>query len=648
MKDMIKMIGDAKPTLAYITKLDREKYLALAVVICITLAGLFGLHFHVAEEISPNLISTIMFPLSSLIGVYWALTTAYRTHRGPVQLGVKHALAWLLIGIGLLLNFFNELYSGYLLYRGQTIPVPSFLDVGFTFFYLFAFVGLFLMPTVLQFRLRMIFDGLLTTLCILGIIWFFFIDKILFIAQREAGVSTVELATLIAYPCWDMLLMLAIVLLIYRRGTSPFVPFFCLLGVGLFSDIGFDVSYAYTTVTNTYHTWRSLLEPFHSLVFLLVGLSGIYQYAAITRHVYHGGNASISLTDQLLSGRHSRSNEYASRWQLIQNALVYLPLAILLILMLYSEYMELVYNQHSSFLLAVVTAIVGILVAIRSLIATRDNGKLLRALAGAAAKQEAIAAEQTQLYKKLRTTHERLQELDKLKDQFMITASHELRTPLTSIQGYLELLVVFGDTMPPEQQKDFLLKAYRGSEELVLLLNNVMDASRLEVDAGIRPAHLQAVDVCEVVHSVVELIEPQLTHDQRKVEISIPSTLAVQAEPVRLRQVLLNLSMNALKYSPPGSPITFSALSTSYSPPNVILSVIDKGNGIAPQDQERLFQRFVRLERDLNSVTRGSGLGLYISRQLVEAMEGKIWVESSGIPGEGSSFNIQLLMSRNS
>jgi len=146
----------------------------------------------------------------------------------------------------------------------------------------------------------------------------------------------------------------------------------------------------------------------------------------------------------------------------------------------------------------------------------------------------------------------------------------------------------------------------------------------------------------------VELIEPQLTHDQRNVELSIPPTLAVQAEPVRLRQILLNLSMNALKYSPPGSPITFSALPTSYSSPNVILSVIDKGNGIAPQDQGRLFQRFVRLERDLNSVTRGSGLGLYISRRLVEAMEGKIWVESSGIPGEGSSFNIQLLMSRNS
>ena len=76
------------------------------------------------------------------------------------------------------------------------------------------------------------------------------------------------------------------------------------------------------------------------------------------------------------------------------------------------------------------------------------------------------------------------------------------------------------------------------------------------------------------------------------------------------------------------------------------MSVIDKGKGISEQDQDRLFQRFVRLEQDLNSSVRGSGLGLYISYRLVEAMDGKIWVESKGIPGEGSQFNVQLPMAR--
>jgi signal transduction histidine kinase len=72
------------------------------------------------------------------------------------------------------------------------------------------------------------------------------------------------------------------------------------------------------------------------------------------------------------------------------------------------------------------------------------------------------------------------------------------------------------------------------------------------------------------------------------------------------------------------------------------VSVIDRGKGIAEQDKDRLFQRFVRLDQDLNSSVRGSGLGLYISHRLVEAMDGRIWVESKGIPGEGSQFNVQL------
>ena len=124
--------------------------------------------------------------------------------------------------------------------------------------------------------------------------------------------------------------------------------------------------------------------------------------------------------------------------------------------------------------------------------------------------------------------------------------------------------------------------------------------------------------------------------------VNIPASLKVQADPVRFRQVLLNLSINALKYSPPPTPIAFSARMVNFPVPGVIVSVIDRGKGISEQDKDRLFQRFVRLDHDLNSSVRGSGLGLYISHRLVEAMDGKIWVESKGIPGEGSQFNVQL------
>lgn len=258
------------------------------------------------------------------------------------------------------------------------------------------------------------------------------------------------------------------------------------------------------------------------------------------------------------------------------------------------------------------------------------------------AEQAAIAFTNAQLYQQLRDAHRHLQELDQLKDQFMITASHELRTPLTAVHGYLELLAEHGEKISLQQKQEFLQKARRGCDELVLLLNNVMDASRLEIEAGLRPVHLQQVDVEEEVRGVIDLIEPQLTQECRQVCVSIPQKLRVKADPVRLRQVLLNISVNALKYSEAGTPIIFSARTVHDTVPSAIVSITDQGKGIPPQDQARLFQRFVRLESDINSIVRGSGLGLYISRRLVEAMGGNIWIESSGIPGAGSTFHFQL------
>lgn len=258
------------------------------------------------------------------------------------------------------------------------------------------------------------------------------------------------------------------------------------------------------------------------------------------------------------------------------------------------------------------------------------------------AEQAAVAFMNAQLYQELRNAHQQLQELDHLKDQFMITASHELRTPLTSVQGYLELLAQYGENLPLENRQEFLHNARRGCDELVVMLTNIMDASRLEVDAGIRPALLQRVVVQSAIDEILDLLKPQIVQEQREVYMHIPSSLTVQADPLRLRQVLLNISTNALKYSSPTSPLLYAAHSTIQQPPATIISISDKGQGIPPQLQRQLFQKFARLERDLNSPIRGSGLGLYISRRLVEAMGGKLWVESSGVAGEGSTFYIQL------
>jgi signal transduction histidine kinase len=196
--------------------------------------------------------------------------------------------------------------------------------------------------------------------------------------------------------------------------------------------------------------------------------------------------------------------------------------------------------------------------------------------------------------------------------------------------------------LPTEQRQEFLQKARRSCEELVVLLGNVMDVSRLEMEAGIRPAHIEQVSLQEIIKSVLDLIEPQLIQEQREVHLTIPEQLAVRADRGQLRQVLVNISANALKYSPPMTPVAFAACVVLVHGRYVIISVSDRGLGIAPEHQAYLFQRFVRLEREINSPIRGSGLGLYISRRLIESMGGAIWIESSGIPGEGSTFHIQL------
>jgi signal transduction histidine kinase len=231
--------------------------------------------------------------------------------------------------------------------------------------------------------------------------------------------------------------------------------------------------------------------------------------------------------------------------------------------------------------------------------------------------------------------------LDQLKDQFMITASHELRTPLTAVQGYVELLTNFGEELTTKQYQEFLHKARQGCEELAVLLSNIMDASRLEVDMGLRPMYTSRVLVEDVIKSTLLIIEPQLTQEKREVQIYLPDHLAVMADPIRLRQVLMNISVNALKYSDPPAPISFFARVSS-EPGHVLISIADKGKGIIQGEQARVFERFYRMENDINSPMRGSGLGLYISKRLLEAMGGKIWIESRGIAGEGSTFHIQL------
>jgi signal transduction histidine kinase len=237
----------------------------------------------------------------------------------------------------------------------------------------------------------------------------------------------------------------------------------------------------------------------------------------------------------------------------------------------------------------------------------------------------------------LRDAYEKLKELDTLKDQFIMTASHELRTPLTAVQGYIELLHNYNARLSTEERANFIAKAQRGCDELVLMVSNIMDSSRVEVD--IQEVSMTSVPLAVSVGHVLEIMEGVTQRENRRVHLDIPEEMIVMADELRLRQIILNLVGNALKYSPTSSPLEISACVTGQM---TTLRIRDYGSGVPPADQIRLFERFVRLERDMNSPVRGAGLGLSISKQLVEAMGGRIWVESSGKEGEGSVFAFSL------
>jgi signal transduction histidine kinase len=232
-----------------------------------------------------------------------------------------------------------------------------------------------------------------------------------------------------------------------------------------------------------------------------------------------------------------------------------------------------------------------------------------------------------------------------LKDQILLNVSHELRTPLTEVYGYLELLHLYRSQLGEDTQQEFLKKAIGGCEELQGLVSSMLDTIHSESQPQV--LRLQDIALAQIVKEVLELFSPR-TLQNYVVQLNVPECLMVKADQQCLRQVLRNLLSNAFKYAEVHTEVVVdvhiieSEHAKEGATQQVCICVKDNGPGIATDDIPLLFEKFVRLKRDLSSSIRGSGLGLYISKQLVEAMGGRIWVESSGVVGEGSRFCFTL------
>ncbi len=226
-------------------------------------------------------------------------------------------------------------------------------------------------------------------------------------------------------------------------------------------------------------------------------------------------------------------------------------------------------------------------------------------------------------------------QLDRLKDDFVLTASHELRSPLTSVQGFAELLMLERDSLTPKQVEtvEIILDNCR---HLVRLLNDLLDLARS--DAGRLGLRLQPTELAPLIEDAVRLMRAQTEGaSQTLTERIEPDLPVIEAEPDRVRQVLVNLITNAHEYSPVGASIEVTAHGYGGG---VEVAVTDNGPGIPAAQLEHIFERFTRGDAGLTQRVGGTGLGLAISKSLVELHGGTIEVDST--PGEGSTFRFRL------
>ncbi len=237
--------------------------------------------------------------------------------------------------------------------------------------------------------------------------------------------------------------------------------------------------------------------------------------------------------------------------------------------------------------------------------------------------------------KSLKKANRNLRHLDKLKDEFVYIATHELKNPVTAMRGYLSLINegLYGEV--PKKLKDPLTQLNASNQQLVTLVNDLLQIARSEAKSI--TIHTETVDVCSIIEAVLGSLKPLA--DQKQIKLihhCLTKQLLVRADPDKLREIFNNLVSNAIKYSEKGTISLYHLIEQGM----VVTHVKDQGFGIADKDQKKLFSRFYRVEEQVAKGIPGTGLGLFIVKQLIEKMGGRIWFTSK--PGSGTTFSFSL------
>jgi len=504
-------------------------------------------------------------------------------------------LPWNLFALGLLGQVAGDaIFAVYELGLNREPPVPSIADIFYLGGYPVLALGIYLVLRRLggQTSRAAILDSIVIFCGVALVQWVFFIEPY----RHQAFGNEWERLVSMAYPSVDILLLVGLAQLLLGPGGRTAAYRLLLLSVALW--VVADEIYGLDVNSYSGGDWVDALW---------LGSYVVWAGAALEPSM-----AALAQPDRRRLPRLTRA-----RLALLGAGVLVGP-AILF-------FQRTWHHDPHAYAVAPFTAVIGILVLVRLAGLVTAVERARRAERGA--RREAELAQQLLSYQ-----NEQLVELDRLKDEFVSSVSHELRTPLTSISGYVELLK---EDEHDDERKNYLSIVERNSERLLGLVSDLLFTARLQ--DGRLQLEREEVDMHELVRQAIESARPRALAASVDLQAEIVPVPVLLGERVRLAQLLDNLISNGVKFTPAGGHVRVTLGAEAGM---IRVEVSDSGIGISESERERLFERFFRSQSALERQIQGTGLGLYISKAIVEAHGGRIGVSSE--EGKGTTFVVEI------